>query len=138
MATAIKSNWRKNKKAAIFKNFEPSMTDQSQADSVDIVQIIKRFRVTGMAPRLGVQGHYADYSEIPNDLRGIIEQSRSIHSLRKKLPEALRDVPVEELLSMTPEQMARIVAPPPDKQTDKQEEKPAPKAVADPPKEENK
>lgn len=106
------SNYRKNKLAAIFRNTEPSKTDQSQARDTDVNHIIQQFKRSQIAPQQHDPGFYADLLDTPEDLRGVIEMSRSVHTIRKRLPAALREKPIEELLMLSEEDIKRIVAPP--------------------------
>lgn len=106
------SNYQRNKLRAIFRNTEPTKTDQSQAKETDVNHIISQFKRNQVAPPQKDPGQYADLLDTPSDLRGVIEMSRSLHSIRKRLPEALREKPIEELLVMTPEDIKRIVTPP--------------------------
>lgn len=101
-----------NKQRAKFRNTEPTMTDQSQAAATDVNQIIKQFKRSQIAPEQKNPGYYADLVEVPQDLRSVIEMSRSVHGIRKRLPETLREKPIEELLMMTEADIRAIVQPP--------------------------
>lgn len=106
-----------NKEAAKYRSDKPSKTDQSQAAQTDINVIVKQFLTTGQIPNQK-QPFYADFSILPKDLRGMIDMSRSIRHFMKQLPKELQDMPREQLLSLTPEQLTTILtppAPPPDK-----------------------
>lgn len=105
------SKWKENKANAVFINTEPTMTDQSQAESTDINIIIHQFLRTGHAPA-GKQPIYGDFSELPDDLRGFIEMGRGMTSLVNQLPEQLRDIPVEQLLTMTNDEIVAKLQPP--------------------------
>ena len=103
-------------------NNEPTMTDQSQKSQTDINVIVTQFLRTGQTP-VGKPGMYADFSQLPEDLRGFIEMGRSIETLHSSLPPELQDLKAHELFAMTNEQiMARIVPPnkPADEKKDEQ------------------
>lgn len=106
----IKTTYYANKKAAAFHNTDPSMTDQSQAADTDINVIVKRHAVTG-AIATGKQPIYADFTELPQDLRTAIETAKGVHKLRASLPDALKEMPIEDLLRLTPEQLLAIHTP---------------------------
>ncbi|QXP08238.1 MAG: internal scaffolding protein [Arizlama microvirus] len=99
----------------------PTMTDQSQAKDTDLNVIMKKYAVTGRVPGAPGQPIYGDFTNLPTDLRGMIEEARSIKERRKSLPPQLRDKPMEELLALTPEQLTTILTPP--EQPAKPEEK---------------
>lgn len=91
----------------------PSMTDQSGAEDTDINVIVKRYGVYGTVPSGMKQPQYGtDYSEIPSDLRDVIESARMLEIYRGELPEALRAINVEDLITMTPQAIAAILNPP--------------------------
>lgn len=120
------NTYKTNKAKAIFRNEEPSATDQSQANDTDINVIIKRYGITGSAPGAAHEAMYEDFSELPNDLREMIEQSRDMARLRRELPAPLQEMDLHELLSLTPDKINAILQPtnkptdtPPDKPTDK-------------------
>lgn len=102
-----------NKIRAMFRNTDPSKTDQSQAKDTDVNHIIKRFQQTQSAPPMKTPGSYADITEVPGDLRAALEMATSMQSLRQRLPEPLRAYPVEDLLVMTPAELNSIVNPKP-------------------------
>lgn len=110
-----------NKARAAYFETQPSKTDQSQANDTDINVIMKRYTVTGVAPGAATGPQYQDFTELPQDLRGLIEQTRSIKHLRGTLPDALRDKPMEELLTLTPAQLMALHTPvEPNKPTEEQ------------------
>lgn len=114
------SRYKANKQDAVTFNREPTMTDQSQAENTDINVIVNQFLKTGQVQQ-GATPIYADFSELPDDLRGFIEVGRSIGRLEGELPEQLRGIPVHELVTMTNEQLLAKLAPP-DKTADKQKD----------------
>lgn len=94
-------------------NNDPSETDQAGAEDSDINVIVKRYGVYGTVPQgANVPQYGADYSEIPNDLRDMIESARMLEIYRGQLPEALRALNVEDLITMTPQAIADILNPP--------------------------
>jgi len=102
------------------QNNQPTLTDQSGAASTDINIIVTQFLRTGNAPQ-GKEGYYADFTQLPDDLRGFIEMGRSINTLRSELPEQLRDIPPAELFRMTNEEITAKLTPP-NKPADKQDD----------------
>lgn len=100
----------------------PSLTDQSQAKATDINIIVTQFLRTGQAPQ-GNPGQYADFTELPTDLRGFIEMGRSIAQHKAALPEQLKDVPLEYLVRMTNEQINAMLKPP-EKPADEKKDEP--------------
>lgn len=112
MSTKFKSRYKVNKARAIFRNTEESETDQSQAASTDINVIVRRHAVAGQVEGGAHAPMYHDFSQLPQDLRGMIEQTRRIEHLRKQLPAQLREKPLEELLNLTHDQLTAILTPP--------------------------
>lgn len=94
-------------------NNEPTKTDQSGAEDSDVNVIVKRYGVYGTTPSGLKQPQFGtDYSEIPTDLRDMIESARMLEIYRGELPEALRALNVEDLITMTPQAIADILKPP--------------------------
>lgn len=91
---------------------DPTLTDQSQANDTDINVIVKRYGIHAQAPGNPAQPMYGDFSGLPTDLRGFIEVGRTLEENRQRLPEPLRDKPIEELFALTPEQLTAILTPP--------------------------
>lgn len=106
------SRYKTNKARAVYIETKPTLTDQSQASDTDINVIIARAKQGQMAPGAKTAPMYEDFASLPADLREAIEQANSVQRLRFKLPEALREKPVEELISLTAEQLKAIVDPP--------------------------
>lgn len=104
--------YRTNKAKAVFNNTEPSLTDQSQAKDTDINVIVKRYGVHGTAPGINGEPLYGDFTNIPTDLRTMIETSRELENYRRKLPKQLAELPIEELIALTPEKLTSILTPP--------------------------
>lgn len=109
----MNSVYRINKERAKYTETQPSLTDQSQANETDINVIVSRYGVTGQVNGNAGTPMYDDFSNLPEDLRGFIDAARSIQALNDQLPEALRDIPTEELLNLTAEQLASKLAPTP-------------------------
>lgn len=109
----MRTTAQKRKAAAFFNDHtkNPTMTDQSAAATTDLNVIVNQFLKTGTSSSKG-NPRYGDFSDLPTDLRGIIETARSVTKLRSNLPPQLRDLPVEQLLALTPEQIATILTPP--------------------------
>lgn len=105
------NNYKRNKARAVFINDEPSMTDQSQARDTDINVIVKRYAQTGTAPGAATDPMFEDFSELPTDLRSMIEQTRGVVELRRRLPPRLAEMPVAQLLSLTEQQLTEILKP---------------------------
>lgn len=106
------SNYAKNKAAARTRNTEPTMTDQSQARETDINVIVSRYGVSGQLPASGQEPMYGDFSNMPEDLRGFIEVSRTLNDHYRNLPPELRQMGLEELLALTPEELTNKLTPP--------------------------
>lgn len=107
------SNWRRNKEAAKYRETEATMTDQSAANDTDINVIMKKYAVHGqapgntMTPLLGV-----DFTEMPDNFRDMIEEGRQLGQRMKMLPPELKGLTVDQLLALTPEQLANKLTPP--------------------------
>jgi len=112
-----------NKKAAIFNNKEPTMTDQAGADATNVNVIVKQFKIHRTLPGHTKPPIEADLSLLPSDLRTMIEITREIGTLRNTLPRELRDKTQEELDSMTNAQLLAILTPPETPPANKEEPK---------------
>lgn len=97
-------------------NTQPTLTDQSQAAETDLNLIIRKFGITGAIPGTAREPMYGDFTDLPTDLRGFLETSRELNRHKNNLPAELRDIPTEELLYMTPEQLAAKLKPEPPKE----------------------
>jgi hypothetical protein len=100
-----------NKLKAVHNNTEPTETDQSQARDTDINVIIGRFGIGHMAKGNGKVEMYEDFTDLPRDLRGYIEQARGLDTLRERLPEQLKTHKLDELLQLTPQQIHGLLFP---------------------------
>lgn len=63
--TEIKQHGRIRRRVQTF-NYDPSMTDQSQAQESDVNYIMQKYQTTGIAPEFRQNGFYADLTEIPD------------------------------------------------------------------------
>lgn len=106
--------YAENKANARTVNTEPSLTDQSQARETDINVIVGRYGISGQLPQGGSQPMYGDFSRLPTELRDFIEMGRTLDQRRAELPAELRDLPTDELLALTPEQLTNKLTPPAD------------------------
>lgn len=104
--------YAENKARARTHNTDPSLTDQSQARETDINVIVGRYGISGQLPQGGSQPMYGDFSKLPTELRDFIELGRTLDQRRAELPAELRDLPTDELLALTPEQLTNKLTPP--------------------------
>jgi len=114
-------NWQKNKELAITRDTTPSLTDQGAARDTDINVIVGQFLVHGKVPGAKNPPLYGDFTELPKDLRGMIELANSLKTNKDRLPEQLRGIPIAELLALTPAEINAKLAPPKDDDKKKQE-----------------
>lgn len=105
-------SYRENKARAIFTNTQPTMTDQSQGHETDINVIVGKYGIGQTAPGANGEPTYADWTNMPTDLREMIETARRLEDHRAALPDALRDMPIEEILSLTDDSLTNILTPP--------------------------
>lgn len=105
--------YAQNKLVARTINNKPTKTDQSQAASTDLNLIIKQYGITGRVPAPTAEPMSGDFTEIPDNLRDMIESARMLDAMRAKLPKQLRDRPLEELVLLTHEQLTTILTPTP-------------------------
>lgn len=114
--------YQRNKIRAQFTNTEPTMTDQAAARETDINVIVSRYGISAQMPTNGSEPMYGDFSELPEDLREYIETARTFAEHRQNLPEAIRDMPIEELLALTPDELSNKLTPPAPKPDDSGDE----------------
>lgn len=100
-------------RARTFNKGIPTRTDQSQAKDCDLNIILKKFSVSGRVTGTGRQPLYGDFTRLPPDLRSMIDTARDLENQRRRLPKALRDIPIEKLMSLTPDEVKAILEPPP-------------------------
>lgn len=106
-------SYRNNKKAAIYNNADPTVTDQSGANHSDINIIVGQQLITGYAPGAPKPPMYEDWTAFPTDLREALEASRALSKIRQGLPAQLQHKPIEELLRLTPNELKHILTPAP-------------------------
>ncbi len=95
-------------------NDEPTMTDQAGAGDTDINLIVKRYGVYGQAPGGASQPLYGDFADMPDNLADAFRLMRSRPELINQLPEQLRGIPLEELITLTDAELAaRLTTPAP-------------------------
>lgn len=111
------SNYYRNRGRARTENTDPSLTDQSQARDTDINVIVSKMGISGTVPGAPNKPLYGDFTQLPGDLRSMIEHARGLDEHRSKLPKELRAMPIEELLQLTPEQLTKLIAPAPAPET---------------------
>lgn len=105
-------NYATRKLAAGYRSAKPSLTEQSGARETDINVIISRFAVSGTVPSSRTPPMSGDFSELPADLRGIIDMGKRLNALRDRLPPQLRSMSNEQLCTLTMEQLNTILTPP--------------------------
>lgn len=106
--------YKQRKDAAIYRNTEPTLTDQSSAKDTDVNVIMKTYAIHGQAPGTNKQPmHGVDFTELPNDLREFIETGRTLNEHMARLPKELRDLTAEQLFALTPEQLKDKLTPAP-------------------------
>lgn len=106
------SRYRINKANARTRSTKESLTDQGQAKTTDINVIIGQFLNTGMAPGNVGSPMWQDFTQLPQGLRGMIECARNLEALKRNLPAELQNIPTNQLLQLTPEQIRAILQPP--------------------------
>lgn len=107
------SRYHENAKRAEYNNTDPTETDQSQGHETDINVIVGRYGIgqvtSGNDP---ATGQYIDWTVFPRDLKEMIETARSLERHRAELPEQLREMPINDILNLTNEQLTTILTPP--------------------------
>lgn len=101
-----------NKQRAIYRDTTPTLTDQAGADASNINIIVGQQLITGYAPGAPKPPLFGDFSNFPRDLRETLELSQAAKSIRNQLPVELRNVPIEDLLQLTTDDLTRILTPP--------------------------
>jgi len=104
--------YQMNRLRAQTKHVKPTRTDQSQAKDTDINVIVGKFLTNGVVPGNNAKPMSGDFTGLPSDLRGMIETSREMEKKRRQLPPALREMPIDELLALTPDKLTSILTPP--------------------------
>lgn len=96
------------------RSTKPSLTEQSMANETDINIIMKNQNITGFVPGPAKPPVFGDFSELPTDLKGFINMGRSLSVLVNRLPPELRGMKRDELLKLTPEELAKKLEKPAD------------------------
>lgn len=100
-----------NRKRAQTKNTDPTKTDQAAAKSTDINVLVGQFRVGGQVLGHGGVPMYEDFTQLPVGLRDMIEYTRNLNHIRGQLPPQLRELPLDQILNLTPAQLRDILTP---------------------------
>lgn len=108
--TATRKGWYPHKNAT--RSTKPSLTTQDLANETDINIIMKQQHITGFVPGPAKPPVYGDFSQLPTDLKGFISLGRSLNTLMTRLPPELQGMKREELLALTPEQLAKKLEKP--------------------------
>jgi len=98
-------SYESNKAASRTVNKRPTMTDQAAAKDTDRNVIVKKFMQHGQVPMSDKQPMYLDFTQMPEDLQGFLKQAQSVRGLRRQLPQELRDLTLDALMSLTPAQL---------------------------------
>lgn len=106
------SNWARNKEKAKYFNTAPTKTDQAGADATNINIIVGQQLTTGYAPGAPKPPMYEDFTQFPEDLREALEKSREVRRIRDRLPPQLKERTIEELVTLTPNDLTNILKPP--------------------------
>lgn len=100
--------YRTNAARARTTDKTPTLTDQAGAKDTDINIIVGRYGIGHSAPGTSKQPMFGDFSELPTDLRGMIEKARELDMLRDKLPPEYQHLSTQELLSTDPRKLLQI------------------------------
>lgn len=101
-----------NKLRSRTRNNQPTKTDQSQSKDTDINVIVGKFVTTRRVPGSDVEPMSGDFSEVPTDLREMIETARDLKRRQSELPKELRSLTTEQLLRLTPAELTARMTPP--------------------------
>lgn len=101
-----------NKARAVYRSSKPSKTDQSAAQATDINVIMKQFNVTGMVAGSAKPPLYGDYT-IAGDLRDMMQITRTLRERHAELPEAIRKLPLKDLMRLPDAELRAILQPAP-------------------------
>lgn len=100
-----------NKHRGKTTNTAPSQTDQAGARDTDLNVIVKKFVQTGTVPGAAGKPLYGDFSRLPKDLRGFIDQARALETIRGELPKELAALTVEDLVLMDDQALVDCLKP---------------------------
>lgn len=103
-----------NKIASRTRTTDPSMTDQSAADSTNVNVILKNAKFGNLDFGKGAAKapHYTDTTNLPADLRDMMELAKQLPGYIGQLPPELRDIPLDQLMAMTAEDIRTRLTPP--------------------------
>lgn len=104
-------NWMTNKIRAMTNTKLPTRTDQAGARETDVNVIVKNFTVHGQLPKGSAEPMYADFTLLPKDLRGFIDMGRGLKDTAAQLPDALKSIPLEQLIGMSDQDLAARLKP---------------------------
>ncbi len=100
-------NYYKNRERANTVTIGGTKTDQSSAATTDINVIVKQAAIHGTAPGSKNPPIYGDFSQLPDNLRDMIELGRSMEGHKNSLPHALQSMTIEELVNSNPQHLAQ-------------------------------
>lgn len=103
--------YKARKDAAIYRPTKPTMTDQSQASDTDVNVIVRKYAVSGTVPGHQGQPLYGDFTQMPRDLRELIQRARSIERLRGELPKTMQSLTLQDLVDMDNEALISYIQP---------------------------
>lgn len=118
--------YQANKIASKTRTTEPSLTDQSQAASTDVNVILKghKFGQPALGRGAAQAPAFEDYTNLPDDYRQAIELARQLPNTWGKLPPQLRNIPIDQLINKTPNELTAMLTPKPaDPPAEKEEKK---------------
>lgn len=97
---------------AAYRSKAPSLTDQSGAHDSDINIIVGKYLTTGRVPGAPGEPLAGDWTQIPRSLRDAIHVAKGLEEHRRQLPAKLRNLPINELIALTPDTLTTILTPP--------------------------
>lgn len=107
------SRYHENARRAEYSNTDPTETDQSQGHETDINVIVGKYGIGNVATGNDPAGaKYYDWTQFPTDLQGMIEMARTVELHRGRLPAELKEMPMDQILALTPEQLSNILTKP--------------------------
>lgn len=90
---------------------QPTKTDQAGAGETSLHTIISRYGVSGQMPVTNRTPITGDLTKMPTELREVFQMARSMRENRAKLPKQLRELPLEQLLALTREELDKLLKP---------------------------
>lgn len=94
-----------NRKRARTITVGSTKTDQSAAINTDINIIMRNAAIHGTVMGSSKPPIYGDFSQIPDNLRDMLELAKTVEGHRAQLPAALQSMTVEELINADPAQL---------------------------------